>query len=279
MTAVVFDTRVCALGEGAFWHPERQQAFWFDILGRRLLTPGAEWRFDQMVSACGWLDRDHLLIASETGLLQFDLRDGQSRIVTALEAENPETRSNDGRADPMGGFWIGTMSKTAARRAGGIWRYYRGQLRRIVADITIPNAICFSADGRKGWYADTQEQQVWTLALDPDGWPEAPPQPFLDLRREGLNPDGAVIDDQGRFWNAQWGAARVACYDPAGQFVTAHDVPGLHSSCPAFIGAALDRLMMTTATENIADPGPSDGQTFVIEHPGARGRPEPRVIL
>ena len=54
-----FDPRICELGEGAFWHPQRQQFFWFDILGRRLLSRDAggpqEWRFDRMASAAGWI--------------------------------------------------------------------------------------------------------------------------------------------------------------------------------------------------------------------------------
>ena len=67
---MIFDDRPCALGEGPLWHPLRQQLFWFDITGKRLLTrtaggPG-EWQFDRMVSAAGWINTDELLIASNT---------------------------------------------------------------------------------------------------------------------------------------------------------------------------------------------------------------------
>jgi sugar lactone lactonase YvrE len=109
----VFDARICGLGEGALWHPRRGQLFWFDILGKRMLTQTPDgpqdWTFAEMVSAAGWLDHDNLLIASETALFRFDLTTGQRHNVVALEANNPATRSNDGRADRQGGFWIGTM--------------------------------------------------------------------------------------------------------------------------------------------------------------------------
>ena len=36
---MIHDNRQCQLGEGAFWHPERRQFFWFDILGKRLDLP------------------------------------------------------------------------------------------------------------------------------------------------------------------------------------------------------------------------------------------------
>ena len=81
-------------------------------MARRLMsTDGAAWDFDRTVTACGWIDRDRLLVASDVALIDFDLRGGSRRDVCALEADRPANRSNDGRADPMGGFWIGTMAR------------------------------------------------------------------------------------------------------------------------------------------------------------------------
>ena len=121
------------------------------------------------------------------------------------------------------------------------------------------------------------------MLSDLAGWPIGQPQVWLDLTAEGLNPDGAVIDAEGRFWNAQWGAGRVAAYAPDGSFVTAVETPGApHSSCPAFGGPDLKTLFITTALEHL-DPAarasfPASGQVFAF--PGiARGLPEPQVTL
>ncbi|WP_238366688.1 SMP-30/gluconolactonase/LRE family protein [Mesobacterium pallidum] len=278
----IFDNRMCELGEGPLWHPERGQLFWFDILGKRLLTRDGDsprhWQFEDHVSAAGWVDRDTLLMASETGLYRFDLATGERDRVAPLEADNPVTRSNDGRADPMGGFWIGTMGKAAEPRAGAIYRYYRGDFRKVHDGITIPNAICFAPGGRRGYFTDTFGKRVMTQALDADGWPEGEAEVFLDLRAEGLNPDGAVVDSDGGVWNAQWGAGRVARYTAQGAFDRAIAVPGTNASCPAFGGPELTTLYVTTARENLDSP--DDAQGCVYEAPaGITGLPEPRVIL
>jgi len=119
MTTDVFDDRACVLGEGPLWHPERQQLFWFDIMAGHLLTKvdgeAQSWAFDELVSAAGWIDHDRLLIASETALYSFDLTTEEQEYIQPLEIGNTVTRSNDGRADPWGGFWIGTMGKCASR--------------------------------------------------------------------------------------------------------------------------------------------------------------------
>ena len=286
MSAEVFDSRPCELGEGPLWHPERQDLFWFDITGCRMYARGAqgvrEWRFDEMFSAAGWISRTALLLASETGLWQFDPETQARERLCDLEADNPVTRSNDGRADPYGGFWIGSMGKMAEPGAGSIWRFYKGALRRLYDGITIPNAISFTPDGRFAHFTDTAKGQVMKVALDGAGWPQGTPELFLDLREAGLNPDGAVVDATGVLWLAQWGASRVAAYGPDGAFLRAVEFDASHTSCPAFGGADLDVLYCTSALEGMPAEAraqyPCAGMTFAA--PGiATGQAEHRVIL
>lgn len=268
----------CALGEGAFWHPDRGEIFWFDIIGCKLHSVARSWDFDEMPSAMGWVSRDAVVIATETRLMLFDLGTGIDRTLCALEADNPVTRSNDGRADPQGGFWIGTMGKRAQTGAGAIWRYFRGELRCLYPDITIPNAICFAPDGRSACFTDTPSRQVMRVALDEQGWPHGAPQVWLDLNEDRLNPDGAVFAADGTFWVAQWGAGRVAGYAPDGGLVGKVDYPALHTSCPAFGGARLDQLFCTTAREGHQTPHDLDGATFAAPAP-IHGLPEHCVRL
>jgi len=279
MSAQLFDDRVCALGEGPLWHPERGELFWFDILDQKLMTKDQVWEFDEIVSAAGWVDHDTLLIASETQLFHFDLRDGTSSYVCALEAENEITRSNDGRADPWGGFWIGTMGKHAEPGAGAIYRWYRGELRRIKGKVTVSNAICFCPMTHTAYYTDTPTRMVLRHRLDPEtGWPEGKAEPFLDLSTEGLNPDGAITDADGNLWLAQWGAHRVAVYDRTGAFVKYVPAPPAQTSCPAFGGPNLTDLYITSAAVGLADATAADGQTFCAPGVG-QGVPEPKVVL
>ncbi|MEH6830630.1 MAG: SMP-30/gluconolactonase/LRE family protein [Sulfitobacter sp.] len=275
----VFDPTQCRLGEGPLWHPERQSLFWFDILNKQLLGEGAVRQFDEHVSAAGWVDHDTLLIASESQLFTYDLETGAQAHLVPLEADNPVTRSNDGRADPHGGFWIGFMGKRTEQGAGAIHRYYRGTVETLFEGITVPNAICFSPDGQFAHFTDTTTHQVMRVALDTEGWPIGGGEVFVDTRAEGFFPDGAVIDSDGCLWVAHWGHGRVARYDPDGAFMGAVTVPGKRPTCPAFGGEELSTLYVTSATMGMGDTaGSQDGQTFVIETQ-ATGQREHRVIL
>lgn len=277
---MIYDSRPCELGEGPLWHPVREQLFWFDILNRSLHSQTQSWAFPEIVSAAGWISSDEMLIASESGLFRFDLATETRTPIAA--AGSPATRSNDGRADRQGGFWFGTMGKRAEPGLGAIWRWHKGALRQLFPGITIPNAICFTPDGTAAHFADTVQGKVMKVALDADGWPTGTPEVWLDLTAEGLNPDGAVIDASGIFWNAQWGAGRVAAYAPDGSFLRAVETPGApQSSCPAFGGADMKTLFITTALEHMDEDAraahPASGQVFAFEGV-AQGRPEPQVI-
>lgn len=287
MSFRIFDPTPCLHGEGPLWHPERQMLFWFDIIGKTLHwrgdTDSGSMTFDEYVSAAGWIDTDTLLVASATGLWCVDLRHLKRELVCHLEHDNPITRSNDGRADPYGGFWIGTMGLNAESGAGAFYRYYRGELRKVYDAITITNSLCFAPDASAVYYCDTQTGVILRQALNSkQGWPMGEPEVYVDLSAETFGVDGSVIDARGTLWNAQWGASRVAGYDPTGHLTEVFTFPTRHISCPAFGGPDLSILFVTSSRQGMSDADlqnePLAGQTFMLETPFT-GQAEHRVIL
>jgi sugar lactone lactonase YvrE len=280
---MIFDDRLNELGEGVIWNALRGEVFWFDILNARLKTPGREWAFDRMVSAMGVVDENRLLIASERDLFLFDLTTGAETSLVALEADRPEMRSNDGKTDRQGGFWISTMKKAGPKAGEGtIYRYYRGELRALFPGLSIPNAICFAPDGTLAYFADTGAQKVWRVKLDAEGWPAAAPEIFLDFTGTETYPDGATVDAAGNVWNAQWGSARVAVYAPDGTFLREVAIDAPQTSCPAFGGPDLTTLYVTTAREGMEAAAlaeaPLSGAVFAVAGQGP-GLADPRVVL
>lgn len=282
MAVTIFDDTQCALGEGPLWHPLLEQFFWFDINNMQLLTSkdGARkmWQFEEHVSAAGWVDESHLLIASASAFLKFNIETGEQEILAPLEADMPNNRSNDGRADPQGGMWIGTMDLEAKKDAGAIYRFFRGEVRTLFPNITIPNSICFSPDGTIAYFADTKDKCIMQQSLDQDGWPIGKPELFIDMNEEGLSPDGSVVDSEGCLWNAQWGASRIAKYSSKGKFLTAIDIPDAkQTTCPAFGGADLQTIFVTSAADG--DDSANAGKVFAILPRGVVGQKEHQIIL
>ena len=270
-----------ALGEGPLWHPERGELFWTDIEGRGLFACDAEggtprrWAFPEAIGSMAWIDRDRLLLASETALWRFDVEIADC--VKAWDLGLPRgVRANDGRCAPNGDFWIGSMAWDMARGAGRIQRVTAEGPQGYREGITVANAIAFAPDGRTAYWCDTHDKAIRKQPLGPDGTPEGPDALFA--RTEGW-PDGAVCDSEGCLWNAEWDGGRIVRYDPEGRAMSAIALPVSRPTCPAFGGAGLTRLFVTTARTGLdqgalkAQPGAGGIFAVDVEVPGV---PEPR---
>lgn len=278
----------CHLGEGPSYDAASDTAWWFDILESRLFE--ADLGTGQvtvhalpfMASALAFVDGRRQLLLGDSALVLRDIATRRLQTVTELEADNAATRSNDARTHPSGTFWVSTMGRRAEPGAGTIYAFREGRLTPLFPGVTIPNAICFSPDGRHGYFTDTPANRLYRVGLDPaTGLPvEAPSVLHLHAGEGGM--DGAVTDAEGCIWCAIWGAARLNVYSPEGELVRRVAVPARQTSCPVFVGPGFDRLLVTSAYEGMDETvraaDPEHGRTFLIEA-GARGRAEPRVAL
>jgi sugar lactone lactonase YvrE len=288
-TAELLIDSKCALGEGPFWHPLRQQLFFFDINNRKLFAAEADgavaniWSFDEMVAAAAVIDRDTLALATETGLKRYDLNTGAQSLIVPIEADDTTTRSNDSRTHPSGAFWIGTMRKQEDTAGGAVYHYRAGKLSVIRTGVKIPNATCFSPDGRIAYWTDTPTRQILTCPTDPaTGLPVGDWTLFADVSDGRGYPDGAVVDSEGYLWNAKWGGSCVVRHAPDGSVDRIIEVPVSQVTCPAFGGPDLKTLYLTSAAKNLSAEQLATekvaGGVFAIELDVA-GQPEPLITL
>lgn len=261
------------LGEGPTYDPHTDTFYWFNILGKELhelsLSSGRKTvhALPFKASVLARIDGDRQLVASERGLMIRDVRTGAFSLHVELEPAHMGNRSNDGRVHPSGALWIGTMGLKAQDGAGSIYHVAQGTVTRLFTGISIPNAICFSADGTAGYFTDTRVNRIMRVALDPaTGLPISEAKVFADTSGRPGGSDGAVCDNEGNVWNARWGQACIERFSPDGQLVARYALPTSRVSCPAFAGANADRLFATTAFEGAtAEERQSDtlaGTTF-----------------
>lgn len=283
--AELFCSCQCQLGEGPFRYADR--LFWFDILQGELHSCDEQGdrhkivQLNEMFSAGAVLENNALLLASESALWQFQTDTHELVKIHDLEADNKLTRSNDGRADRQGGFWISTMGKQAEKQAGSIYRFYRGELVALKTRVSIPNAICFAPAGDAAYFTDSRQGLIYRWTLDQQGWPVGDPEVWLDLSDQPVDPDGAVIDSEGYLWNAQWGGWQVVRYSPRGEVDRVVRLPVSRPTCPAFSSSG-DRLLITSARTGLSagelSREPLAGSVFMLNL-DVPGIADTRVLL
>ncbi len=265
--------------------------WWVDILDKRLFErslredaePARIHTLPFMVSDVAAIDPGRQLLSAEDGLYVRTIADGRLSLYTPLEADDPGTRSNDGRVHPSGALWIGTMGRDAQPGRGAIYHVAGTRITRLYAGLTTPNGIAFSPDGATGYFVDTDEGVLRRVALDPGtGLPKVEPETHYDHSSGEGGIDGAAVDRDGLIWTARFGAGCLDAYSPAGARVRTVPVPAQQPTCPTFAGRDLDRLLVTTAYEgmNAAQRAndPEHGRTLLVDV-GVRGLIEPAFRL
>jgi sugar lactone lactonase YvrE len=287
--AELFVDSRCELAEGPFWHPILKRLFWFDILNNTLLSANAEghlvdrFTFKDNVAAAGVIDADRLAIAQAGALLDFSMSSDASKPITELTGEPAGNRTNDSRVHPSGAFWIGTMSRKGRTepKVGGVYHYRAGTLTKILTERSIPNATCFTPDGRRAYFTHMGDV-ILTCETDPaTGLPVSEWVPFFSAEGMG-EADGAVVDSEGYVWNARWNGSCLLRISPEGKVVQRVDLPVSRVTCPAFGGDDLKTLYITTAREHMTpeelETEPLSGGIFSIRVDVA-GQPEPLIQL
>jgi sugar lactone lactonase YvrE len=288
MTLAILDQTKCELGEGPTYDPQTQTAWWFDIVARHLYAhpfksgKTTRHQLELMASMLGVVDDNTQMVATEKGLYLRQVDTGTMCLHHPIEADNPLTRSNDGRVHPCGAIWIGTMGKNAQNKAGGIYWFFKGELRLLFPEITIPNGICFSPDGSTAYFTDSMINRIMQLPIDPKtALPLSEPEVLYDHNSKKGVVDGAVTDQGGDIWFACWGASRLHQLSPRGKMLASHPLPVTQPTCPAFVGERLDKMIITSAWQGKADTDAKKGnagKTLLLDLTFS-GKPEPRVVL
>jgi sugar lactone lactonase YvrE len=284
------------LGECPTWSPTEARLYWVDIDGRAVHRYDPATGLDEQRSAPGrpaslaLTDTpERLLVAIEGRLAFLDWRTGAWTDWVVLESEDLRNRLNDGRCDPAGRFWVGSMSDPAASAAGGT-RPATGLLHRVEADgtaitirsgIGVTNGLAFAPDGRTMYFADTRRDTVWAYDYDVSTGEATNERVFLDFGPLPGRPDGASVDEDGCYWIACVYGSAVLRVTPAGKIDRQIAVPALKPTMPAFGGPDLSTLFITSiggGGSHAIDPDqPEAGGLFAIDA-GVRGLAEPRFV-
>jgi sugar lactone lactonase YvrE len=282
---LVFDAHA-RVGEGPVWDDANGTLVWVDIMSNAVHRYNPTTQRDdaldvgQPVGAAALRRGTGLVLALRDGFALLDTDSGDVQLVAPVEADIPTNRLNDGKCDPSGRFWAGTMAFDVTPGVAALYRLDPDlQVSRVVSGVTLSNGLGWSLDGRHMYYIDSMTQGVDVFDFEPaDG--------SLGQRRrlitippaEGL-PDGLTVDAEGGLWIALHGSGTIRRYTPDARIDRVVRVPPSMVTCCAFGGPDLADLYITTMSLGMSElerrAQPQAGALFRCR-PGVRGLPPHR---
>lgn len=275
------------LGEGPCWDPESGRLYWVDINAGRIHATDPVTGDDliiearEKIGAAVLASSGAIIAAGERGFVVVAPGRGVIERIADPEVDNPDTRFNDGKCDPAGRFWAGTMSLS---RTTGIAALYRldpdGAVSKLVEGVTVSNGLAWDLEKSSMYYIDSPTKSVVAFDYrDEDGTISNPRIAFSTPPDMG-SPDGMTIDSEGMLWIAFYRGGCVARWNPeTGELLQQVDIPAPHVTSCCFGGNDLRTLFVTTARQGMDGAGlerfPSAGGLFAFE-PGVVGTPSYR---
>lgn len=268
------------VGEGAIWSAAEAVLYWVDIIARELhrYDPAGgidhSWMLPSEVGCCAPLDDGHVLLALEEGFTLFDPVSERMELLCCPADMPAASRFNDGTVDPRGRFVAGTLPKAGAG-AEPMGKLYvldgRSQVRCLERrDFLIQNGLAFSPDGDVLYVSDSGPavQAIWRYVYDPHSGVCSERRLHFDMHAARGRPDGAAMDVDGCYWIAAvdgWSLLRLT---PAGDIDRVVELPMQKPSKPAFGGADMRTLFVTSISAglDLNDPVHAEaGNLFALD--------------
>jgi sugar lactone lactonase YvrE len=245
------------LGEGPLWHAEEQALYWVDIEERQIHRfhpdSGAHKVFtlDIPVGAVAFREGGGFVLATRDGFAYWDGSSSSLDFIADPEPGKPGARFNDGKVDPQGRFWAGTMAEGAS---SSLYRLDPdGSVHTMIREVTIANGIGWSPDAKTMYFTDTLRYTIDAYDFDQNTGTITNRRPFVHDDEEAGYPDGLAVDSEGFVWSARIGAWKVIRYDPTGAVEREIRLPVKNPSSCIFGGRHLDELYITTAWMALGD--------------------------
>ena len=272
-----YDTKA-ELGEGAFWNHKTSELYWIDILQNQLHIYNPKTKVNRSFktpSSIGTVvpttKKDVALVALQDGVYTLNTGNSQTALFSDVERDIPSNRLNDGKCDPSGRLWVGSMAFNQAQNAAKLYMVdEKGKASLKKDSVTISNGIVWTKDKKTMYYIDTPTSEIKAYDYDDRTGEISNERVAVKVDPNLGGPDGMAIDENDNLWVGMWNGNAVIQFDSkTGKVLSRVDVPAHNITSCAFGGEDLDILYITSVTIDMTDEEkaqfPKAGSVFKVK--------------
>ena len=266
------------LGEGPIWSANTNSVTWTDITQNTFHTADIDtgrtmsFGVPSMVGAIAHSKDGGYIAATQKGFARIGVDGKYSPLHTFLP---DDMRMNDGKVDPSGRFWAGSMALSFERGRGSLYVLEKdNSYRSILDDITLSNGMGWSPDAQYFYYIDSVPGVLKRFDYDLYTGHISNPKDLITFDSSSGIPDGMSMSSDGKIVIALWDGGRIEIYEPSGEKVSEITLGVSRPTSCTFAGPNRDILIVSTASQGIdrADE-PLAGKILAVTGTGLSGLP------
>ena len=246
---------VSDLGEGPIWSPQTNCVTWTDITQSVFHTAdidtGATQSFSapSMVGAIAHTHGGDYVAANQEGFAFVGI-DGKFSQLHSFLAD--DMRMNDGKVDPVGRFWAGSLALSFEAERGSLYVLEKdGSYRSVLDKCTLSNGMGWSPDAHYFYYIDSIPGVLKRFDFDSVHGLVSNPIDLVTFDTSKGIPDGMSVSSDGKIVIALWDGGRVEIYEPDGTKAAEIELGVSRPTSCTFVGTDGNVLIVTSASQGI----------------------------
>lgn len=275
------------LAECPVWDERQNLLYWVDILSGSLFQydPGQKKQvvFDigEHIGSFALREEEGAVLALKSGFAFYSFQSNRIERIANPESHLDNNRFNDGKCDPAGRFWSGTLSYQVTENAGNLYILNSNlDVESKLQNLTVPNGMAWDLKKEIFYFIDSPDRTIYKFDYDDKTGRIENQRSFFEFGPGDGLPDGMTIDDDGHLWVALYNGFKVVRIDTDNkEIVFEVNLPVPQVTSCTFGGKDLNTLYITTAREHMTrdeiEEAPLSGCIFKADVP-ARGLPSAR---
>jgi len=245
------------LGEGTLWVPSHNSIYFVDIKRKRILTLNIKTKkkriikIDKEIGFLTHIKKDIFILGLQSELRIINLKNKETIRSIPIEEDIPLNRINDGKIDPKGRLWFGTMDNLERNIKNGSLYCLDKKLNihKVDTKYYITNGPAF-IDSENFLHTDSRSKTIYKIKIDKK-YKIIKKTKFLKFFKKDGSPDGMTIDSKKNVWVCHYGGACISVYNLKGKKIHKIDLPAKNITNCTFGGLKNNELFVTTALKGL----------------------------
>ena len=245
------------LGEGTLWVPALNSIFFVDIKKKKIFILNTKskkrkvLKVNKEIGFASHIKRNIFVLGLKSELRIVNLISKKVFYSIKIESKEQNNRLNDGKTDPMGRLWFGTMDNLERKiNSGSLYCLDNNlKLHKIDRKYFITNGPAF-LDKNNFYHTDSRKREIYKIKIN-NKLKILKKTVFLKFNKNEGSPDGMTTDINNNLWVCHYHGASISVYDSSGIKIHKISIPAKNITNCVFGGSNNNELFISTACKGM----------------------------
>jgi sugar lactone lactonase YvrE len=247
----------CILGEGTLWVKEHNSIYFVDIKNKKIFILNNKSKRKKNIKVnkeIGFLAhiKKNIFILGLQGELRI-LNLKTKKIIKSIKIESniKLNRINDGKTDPIGRLWFGTMDNLERNiKTGSLYCLdQKLNLKKVDTNYYITNGPAF-IDSNNFYHTDSRARRIYKIRVDKN-LKIIQKKIFKKFSIKNGVPDGMTVDVNKNLWVTHFHGAKISVFNKNGNIIHTVNLPAKNITNCAFGGYNNSEVFVTSALKSM----------------------------